>query len=94
MVLAVGVGNYVAAFFHLLTHAMFKACLFYGSGSVIHAMHHSLHDMHDHDTDPQDMRNMGGFKSKMPVTSMTMTIATLAIAGVPLSQAFCPKMLF
>tara|TARA_A100001388_G_scaffold277434_1_gene268607 strand:- start:1477 stop:3531 length:2055 start_codon:yes stop_codon:yes gene_type:complete len=91
MVLAVGVGNYVAAFFHLLTHAMFKACLFYGSGSVIHAMHHSLHDMHDHDTDPQDMRNMGGFKSKMPVTSMTMTIATLAIAGVPLFSGFLSK---
>ena len=91
MILAVGVGNYVAAFFHLLTHAMFKACLFYGSGSVIHAMHHSLHELHDHDTDPQDMRNMGGFKSKMPITSLTMTIATLAIAGVPLFSGFLSK---
>ncbi len=91
MILAVGVGNYVAAFFHLLTHAMFKACLFYGSGSVIHAMHHSLHDLHDHDTDPQDMRNMGGFKSKMPITNWTMTIATLAIAGVPFFSGFLSK---
>ena len=91
MILAVGVGNYTAAFFHLLTHAMFKACLFYGSGSVIHAMHHSLHDLHDHDTDPQDMRNMGGFHKKMPITSTTMTIATLAIAGVPLFSGFLSK---
>ena len=91
MILAVGVGNYVAGFFHLLTHAMFKACLFYGSGSVIHAMHHSLHDLHDHDTDPQDMRNMGGFKSKMPITNWTMTIATLAIAGVPFFSGFLSK---
>ena len=91
MILAVGVGNYTAAFFHLLTHAMFKACLFYGSGSVIHAMHHSLHDLHDHDTDPQDMRNMGGFHKKMPITSTTMTLATLAIAGVPLFSGFLSK---
>ena len=91
MILAVGVGNYIAAFFHLLTHAMFKACLFYGSGSVIHAMHHSLHELHDHDTDPQDMRNMGGFKSKMPITSLTMTVATLAISGVPLFSGFLSK---
>jgi len=91
MILAVGVGNYVAAFFHLLTHAMFKACLFYGSGSVIHAMHHSLHKLHDHDTDPQDMRNMGGFKSKMPITYWTMLVATLAISGVPLFSGFLSK---
>jgi len=55
MVLAVGTGVYTAAFFHLLTHAMFKANLFYCSGSVIHSMHHALHEAHDHDTDPQDM---------------------------------------
>tara|TARA_B100001750_G_scaffold188741_2_gene158464 strand:- start:954 stop:3008 length:2055 start_codon:yes stop_codon:yes gene_type:complete len=91
MILAVGVGNYIAAFFHLVTHAMFKACLFYGSGSVIHAMHHSLHDLHDHDTDPQDIRNMGGFKTKMPITNWTMTIATLAIAGVPFFSGFLSK---
>ncbi len=91
MILAVGVGNYVAALFHLLTHAMFKACLFYGSGSVIHAMHHSLHELHDHDTDPQDMRNMGGFQSKMPITHWTMVISTLAISGVPLFSGFLSK---
>ncbi len=91
MILAVGVGNYIAAFFHLLTHAMFKACLFYGSGSVIHAMHHSLHELDDHKTDPQDMRNMGGFKSKMPITYWTMTIATLAISGVPFFSGFLSK---
>ena len=68
MILSVGTGAYNAGFFHLVTHAMFKACLFYGSGSVIHAMHHALHKKHDHETDPQDMRNMGGFKNKMPVT--------------------------
>jgi len=91
MILAVGVGNYIAAFFHLLTHAMFKACLFYGSGSVIHAMHHSLHELNDRDTDPQDMRNMGGFKSKMPITYWTMAIATLAISGVPFFSGFLSK---
>ena len=72
MILAVGTGVYTAAFFHLLTHAMFKANLFYCSGSVIHSMHHALHKKHDHDTDPQDMRNMGGFKSKMPITYWSM----------------------
>tara|TARA_B100000953_G_scaffold99864_1_gene81994 strand:+ start:1 stop:1281 length:1281 start_codon:yes stop_codon:yes gene_type:complete len=91
MILAVGTGAYVAGFFHLVTHAMFKACLFYGSGSVIHAMHHALHNLKDHDTDPQDMRNMGGFKSKMPITYWTMLVATLAISGVPLFSGFLSK---
>ena len=70
---------------------MFKACLFYGSGSVIHAMHHAMHNKKDHDTDPQDMRNMGGFKSKMPVTYWTMVVAALAISGVPLFSGFLSK---
>ena len=91
MVLAVGTGVYTAAFFHLLTHAMFKANLFYCSGSVIHSMHHALHKVHDHDTDPQDMRNMGGFKEKMPITYYSMLISTLAIAGVPLFSGFLSK---
>ena len=91
MILAVGTGVYIAAFFHLLTHAMFKANLFYGSGSVIHAMHHALHEKHDHETDPQDMRNMGGFKSKMPITYWSMIISTLAIAGVPFFSGFLSK---
>ena len=91
MILAVGTGVYTAAFFHLLTHAMFKANLFYGSGSVIHAMHHALHKKHDHESDPQDMRNMGGFKDKMPITYWSMLVSTLAIAGVPLFSGFLSK---
>ena len=91
MILAVGTGVYTIAFFHLLTHAMFKANLFYGSGSIIHAMHHALHEKHDHETDPQDMRNMGGFKEKMPITYWSMLISTLAIAGVPLFSGFISK---
>ena len=91
MILAVGTGVYTAAFFHLLTHAMFKANLFYGSGSVIHAMHHALHEKHDHDTDPQDMNNMGGFKDKMPITYWSMLLSTMAIAGVPLFSGFLSK---
>ena len=91
MILAVGTGVYTAAFFHLLTHAMFKANLFYCSGSVIHSMHHALHKKHDHDTDPQDMRNMGGFKSKMPITYWSMLKSTLAIAGVPVFSGFLSK---
>ncbi|MBT5955163.1 MAG: NADH-quinone oxidoreductase subunit L, partial [Candidatus Marinimicrobia bacterium] len=76
MIMALGVGAYQAGFFHLVTHAMFKACLFLCSGSVIHAMHHSLHHLGDHHTDPQDMGNMGGLKSKMPITYTAMLIAT------------------
>ena len=91
MILAVGTGVYTAAFFHLLTHAMFKANLFYGSGSVIHSMHHALHEKHDHTTDPQDMRNMGGLMNKMPVTYWSMLVSTLAIAGVPLFSGFLSK---
>jgi len=91
MILAVGTGVYTAAFFHLLTHAMFKANLFYGSGSVIHAMHHALHEKHDHETDPQDMRNMGGLRKKMPITYWSMLLSTMAIAGVPVFSGFLSK---
>ncbi|HDY75649.1 MAG TPA: NADH-quinone oxidoreductase subunit L, partial [Candidatus Marinimicrobia bacterium] len=91
MILSVGTGAYIAGFFHLVTHAMFKACLFYGSGSVIHSMHHALDKKHDHKTDPQDMRNMGGFKKKMPITYWAMLICTLAISGVPLFSGFLSK---
>jgi len=91
MIMALGVGAPVYAFFHLVTHAMFKACLFLCSGSVIHAMHHSLHHLDDHHTDPQDMNNMGGLKDKMPITHATMLISTLAIAGVPLFSGFLSK---
>jgi NADH-quinone oxidoreductase subunit L len=81
MFLGVGVGAYTAGVFHLMTHAFFKALLFLGSGAVIHSMHHALHHTHSH-ADPQDMRNMGGLKKAMPITWITMWVATLAIAGV------------
>jgi NADH-quinone oxidoreductase subunit L len=71
MFVACGVGAYGAAIFHLFTHAFFKALLFLGAGSVIHAMHHE-----------QDMRNMGGLKDKIPVTAALMLIGTLALTGV------------
>src|SRR5690606_5124035 len=76
MVAAVGMGAYVAGVFHLMTHAFFKACLFLGSGAVIHAMHEALHATHSK-RDAQDMRNMGGLRHYMPVTFVTMGIATL-----------------
>lgn len=91
MVMALGVGAFSAGMFHLVTHAMFKACLFLGSGSVIHQMHHSLHHLHDHSRDPQDMRNMGGLRKKMPMTYLTMLIATLAISGIPLFSGYMSK---
>ncbi|MGH7496504.1 MAG: NADH-quinone oxidoreductase subunit L [bacterium] len=91
MIAALGVGGYSAGLFHLMTHAFFKACLFLGSGSVIHAMHQSLHHLHDHHTDPQDMRNMGGLRRKMPVTFAAMAVATCAIAGVPFLSGFFSK---
>jgi len=90
MMLAVGVGNYTAAIFHLLTHAFFKACMFLGSGSVIHSMHDALHHVHSH-ADAQDMRNMGGLRRKMPLTFLTFFVSTLAIAGVPLTAGFLSK---
>jgi NADH:ubiquinone oxidoreductase subunit 5 (subunit L)/multisubunit Na+/H+ antiporter MnhA subunit len=67
MFIAVGVGAYWAGVFHLMTHAFFKACLFLGSGSVIHGMHAVEHD----EVAVQDMRNMGGLKRKMPLTART-----------------------
>ncbi len=91
MIAALGVGGYNAGLFHLMTHAFFKACLFLCSGSVIHAMHHALHHLKDHHTDAQDMRNMGGLRTQMPVTFWTMTIATCAIAGVPFFAGFFSK---
>ena len=90
MFAAVGMGAYVAGVFHLMTHAFFKACLFLGSGAVIHAMHYALHATHN-PADAQDMRNMGGLKRYLPVTFATMGIATLAIAGVPPFAGFFSK---
>ncbi len=91
MFLGVGVGAYWAGIFHLLTHAFFKATLFLGSGSVIHAMHHAYHHASDHERDPQDMRNMGGLGKYMPTTRWTYLVACCAIAGFPLFSGFFSK---
>src|SRR5436309_3485040 len=80
MFLALGVGAFAAGIFHLMTHAFFKALLFLGSGSVIHAMHHE-----------QDMRKMGALRKKIPWTFGTMLVGTLAIAGTPLMAGFFSK---
>jgi NADH-quinone oxidoreductase subunit L len=80
MFVAMGVGAYAAGIFHLMTHAFFKACLFLGSGSVIHAM-----------SGEQDMRKMGGLKEWMPRTYYTFLISTLAIAGIPPLSGFFSK---
>jgi NADH-quinone oxidoreductase subunit L len=90
MFLAVGAGAYSAGIFHLVTHAFFKALLFLGAGSVIHAMHHAYHATHSHD-DAQDMRNMGGLRRYLPATYWLMLIATLAIAGIPPLSGFFSK---
>jgi len=80
MFLACGVGAFVAAIFHVITHAFFKALLFLGSGSVIHGMHHE-----------QDMRRMGGLRKYMPITFATMLTGWLAISGVPIFAGFFSK---
>jgi NADH-quinone oxidoreductase subunit L len=90
MFIGVGVGAYTAGVFHLVTHAFFKALLFLGAGSVIHAMHHAYHHAHRED-DPQDLRNMGGLGRHLPITATMMTVATLAIAGVPPLAGFFSK---
>jgi NADH-quinone oxidoreductase subunit L len=80
MMLALGVGGWVAGLFHLFTHAFFKALLFLGSGSVIYGCHHQ-----------QDMRKMGGLFAKMPVTALTMLAGVFAIAGIPLFSGWYSK---
>ena len=80
MFLAIGSGAFVAAIFHMVTHAFFKALLFLGSGSVIHGMHHE-----------QDMRKMGALRVAMPVTAFTFIVGWLAIAGVPPFAGFWSK---
>ena len=80
MFLACGVGAFIAAIFHVITHAFFKALLFLGSGSVIHGMHHE-----------QDMRRMGGLKKYMPITFATMITGWLAISGIPIFAGFFSK---
>jgi NADH-quinone oxidoreductase subunit L len=90
MFVGVGTGAMAAGIFHLATHAFFKALLFLGSGSVIHAMHHAYHTTHSHE-DAQDMRNMGGLARYLPWTCTLMWIATLAIAGIPPFSGFFSK---
>ncbi|HEY9362410.1 MAG TPA: proton-conducting transporter membrane subunit, partial [Chitinophagaceae bacterium] len=80
MFLALGVGAYTAAVFHVMTHAFFKALLFLGAGSVIHALNNE-----------QDIRNMGGLKKHLPVTHITFLLACFAIAGVPGFSGFFSK---
>ena len=87
MVAAIGLGAYVAAAFHLITHAFFKALLFLGSGSVIHGMEHGAEHVHDHHTDPQDMLKMGGLREKMPITYWTFLIGGMALSGFPFVTA-------
>jgi len=86
MIAALGIGAYVAAAFHLITHAFFKALLFLGSGSVIHGMEHGVLHTGKH-IDPQDMFNMGGLRKKMPVTFWTFLIGGFALSGFPLVTA-------
>jgi NADH-quinone oxidoreductase subunit L len=80
MFVAMGVGAYSVGMFHLFTHAFFKALLFLGSGSVIHAMHHE-----------QDIRNMGGLKDRIPYTYIVMLVGTLALTGFPLTAGYFSK---
>jgi len=80
MFLGLGVGAYSGAVFHVITHAFFKALLFLGAGSVIHAMHHE-----------QDIQKMGGLKSKLPITHLTFLIGCIAIAGIPPFSGFFSK---
>ena len=80
MFVALGVGAYSAGIFHLFTHAFFKALLFLGAGSVIHAM-----------SDEQDMRKMGGLATHIPLTYWMMVIGTLALTGFPFTAGFFSK---
>ncbi len=80
MFMGLGASAYTASFFHVMTHAFFKALLFLGAGSVIHAM-----------SDEQDIRSMGGLKSKMPITFITFMLGTIAIAGIPPFAGFFSK---
>jgi NADH-quinone oxidoreductase subunit L len=91
MIMGLGVGAYTAGFFHLTTHAMFKAGLFLGAGSVIHGMHRAMHETGDHETDPQDLRNMGGLRERMPITYLAFLMYTLAITGIPFTSGFMSK---
>ena len=87
MFLGVGVGAFAAGFFHVITHAFFKGCLFLGAGSVIHAMHARIHD-HDRS---QDMTYMGGLRRYLPITFFTFLASWAAISGLPGTSGFFSK---
>jgi NADH-quinone oxidoreductase subunit L len=87
MFLGVGVGAFTAGFFHVITHAFFKACLFLGAGSVIHAMHARIHDADA----SQDMRFMGGLRRHLPITFITFAASWAAIVGFPGTSGFFSK---
>jgi NADH-quinone oxidoreductase subunit L len=87
MFLGVGVGAFTSGFFHVFTHAFFKACLFLCAGSVIHAMHARVHD----DDQAQDIRNMGGLRKWLRLTHWTFAAATAAIIGLPFTSGFFSK---
>ena len=90
MILALGTGSYAAGLFHLMTHAFFKALLFLGSGSVIHAMEHALHGA-KLEGNPNDISIMGGLRRKMPITFWTFLAGTVALSGVPFTSGFLSK---
>lgn len=91
MIMSLGVGGYTNGFFHLVTHAWFKAALFLTAGSVIYAMHESMHHKNDHHTNAQDIYNMGGLRKTMPWTYLTFMIATFALSGIPFTSGFLSK---
>jgi NADH-quinone oxidoreductase subunit L len=90
MITAVGAGAVDAAFVHLLAHAFFKAGLFLCAGSVIHALHIAQQQAQAH-FDVQDIRNMGGFRSKLPITFIAFTVTAASLAGVPFFSGFLSK---
>ncbi len=90
MVTAVGVGSENAAMLHLVIHAFFKACLFLGAGSVIHALRQARYQAHEN-FDVRDIRNLGGLRNKLPITFFTFLIAGASLAGIPFFSGFISK---
>jgi NADH-quinone oxidoreductase subunit L len=88
MMLAIGAGSEEGAFVHLLSHALFKACLFLAAGAIIHSLYHIAHQK---DFDPQDIRNMGGFSKERPKLFIATGIALAALCGLPLFSGFISK---
>jgi NADH-quinone oxidoreductase subunit L len=90
MVTAIGAGSPEAAILHLFTHAFFKACLFLCAGSVIHSLHRAQHESHAH-FDVQDIRNLGGLRTKLPFTFLAVLISGAALSGIPFFSGFLSK---